>query len=112
MVRQVRKEPDNYQERLKPGQKIWEMVAVPDTHGEPVQGMDPQTGQFDPELALVRPAKIETSATALNTFKQGLGEIEPGVHYKVRAIQGNFYEVAINARNARRKIIAKYFPNT
>jgi hypothetical protein len=148
-TRQIRKEkPPLTTYSIPPGCKLWEMVAVSDDPDRPlaVLGMS-EDGSYDPELALVRPARLEAyfttdyqdpeitiaenvpirtrlEAVAMVAASAALGaaisreavipaditgKIARGQRWKVIQVEGNFYEVASNSRNARRKIIAKHF---
>lgn len=83
-------EDKSFEFSFPPGTKVWEMIVV-SLYGLPVKGLDPETGSFDPDLADVVPAEYHKNGSLVIT-------------------DGNLYEVASNAKNARRKIIAKYFP--
>jgi hypothetical protein len=96
--------------KLQPGQKLYEMVCT-SNGGKSVPGLNPVTGDFDPDLSIVREASWDQSVIVAGTpVVNGLGAVLPSVKRKYTVQDGNIYEVAINEANARRKIIAKYFP--
>lgn len=97
---------------LHKGQKLYEMICVSEK-GEPVPGLDPVTGDFDPELAIVRPATYCETVTHIGTrVVPELGAVLPGIQRTLQLNDGNLYEVAINEKNARRKITERYFPHS
>lgn len=113
--------------RLPPGVYLWEMIAVKDPEDPnpgPVKGLNPD-GSFDPELAEIRLARFtageanfapaEMTIASLNFSEQEInivGPIEAGAWRRLIVVDGNFYIDASNKKNARRKIIARYFePN-
>lgn len=110
--RQVIKQTQYFgQLKLEKGQRIYEMVIVPDIAGQPVKGTDPETGAFDPELAEIREARFKEEAAVFGVpVVTGLGPVKPGTKKKLVIVDGNIYEVAINRETARRKMIKKYFP--
>jgi hypothetical protein len=99
--------------RFKPqnGQKIYEMIIVPRKDGDVVKGFNPEDGSFDPELADVVEAeyKLDTMVVGIPVV-EGLGPVKPSKRGKLVIVDGNIYEVAINVRIAREKMIRKYFP--
>lgn len=100
--------------RLQPGMALYEMICV-SSNGESVAGLNPVTGDFDPDLAVVRPVKMPKPVVVAGDHvkallgNRNLGKIKPGTHARIDVVDGNLYEVAINGKNARRKIIEKYF---
>lgn len=112
--------------RLPPGVKIWEMITVKDPNDRdqgPVKGLG-KDGNFDPELAEIRPARFSGSDGSfqpeikLAELQLGgvdidvSGPVNPGVRRRLIIVDGNIYIDAINEKTARRKIIARYFePN-
>lgn len=98
---------------LQPGQKLYEMVCVSNA-GTSIPGLNAVTGDFDPELAIVREAASEKPVAVAGTpvvagLGRGIGKVKPGLKRKFIVQDGNLYEVAINEVNARRKIIKKFF---
>lgn len=98
--------------RLQPGQKLYEMVCTSNS-GQSVVGLNPVTGDFDPDLAVVRPVHIENTAITLGSAIVGeFGTVvNASPHHKVTFQDGNIYMEAINESNARKKIIKRFFPN-
>lgn len=107
--------------RLQPGQKLYEMVCV-GSAGESVPGLNAVTGDFDPELAIVRECRYEKTAATfddpinpllkhpLTGISKASGRVKAGIHRKYIVVDGNIYIDAINEANARKKIIKQYFP--
>lgn len=111
VIRVITKGP-RYIEGLRPypGQKIYEMVVVPDHPGDPVPGLNAETGEFDPELAIIREARLRRiAAKAGDPMVEGLGMVKAGLHKEYMIDDRNFYDAAVNAETARKKIIKKYF---
>lgn len=112
---------------IPPGCKLYEMVLISVNPEDPidVQGMNRETGDFDPELALVREVSYKTITTSLENPDINLipvpmitadgaevvamGKINRGSRREVNIIDGNIYEVSASIPAARRKIIRKYF---
>jgi hypothetical protein len=104
--------------KLYPGTCLWEMV-VTSNDGQPVPGLNPVTGDFDPELAMVREARFKIVSAKMvdpevvvpfGSDRAITIKVKAGICREFDVQDGNFYEVASNARVARSKIIKKYFP--
>lgn len=100
---------------LPKGCKLYEMVTVSENPEDPldVQGMNRETGEFDPELALIREIRYETAAVSMGTpavNQDGMsGPIHRGVKRKAIYIDGNVYDYASSVKVVRRKMIRKFF---